>query len=372
MAYESLFPESQLSAIRRDVARFKEDHELGQDEALAAAREICELAGRGAPPERVEEEVAFAAVARQRGLRCWRDAVFVLSLEEPGRALLDAARRGDVEEADRLLEETPGAIRPTARGEVAGGDQPDVALPLVQASRGVMRHGHGRGAAMARLLLEAGADPSANGWVAVISAARFDQAELLGVLLDAGVPLDGPEGDSAWLAWALRDQARSTAALLAGRGARLDMIAAAGLGDLDAIARFVRPDGSLREGAGALRRPLCPPRDPDDRQVILDEALVLAVINGERAAARRLVELGADANGAPGGTDVPEATALHWAAMLGDTAMVALLLALGADPGVCDQRHGETAAAWAAYYDHAPTAALLERHAREPEGQRAA
>jgi ankyrin repeat protein len=77
---------------------------------------------------------------------------------------------------------------------------------------------------------------------------------------------------------------------------------------------------------------------------------------------RRAVELGWDVD-RRARTDVPSdqewETALHAAAGAGDTAMVELLLALGADPTVTDNRFRSTPAQWAVHGGHPELAERL-------------
>lgn len=83
---------------------------------------------------------------------------------------------------------------------------------------------------------------------------------------------------------------------------------------------------------------------------------------GNADAVRRAVERGWDVDRLAR-TDVPSdqewETALHAAAGRGDTAMVELLLELGADPTVTDTRFRSTPAQWAAHSGHDELARLL-------------
>ena len=83
---------------------------------------------------------------------------------------------------------------------------------------------------------------------------------------------------------------------------------------------------------------------------------------GRTDAVRRAVELGWSVD-RRARTDVPSdqewETGLHAAAGNGDTAMVELLLELGADPAVEDARFSATPAQWAEHFGHAELAALL-------------
>jgi ankyrin repeat protein len=88
-----------------------------------------------------------------------------------------------------------------------------------------------------------------------------------------------------------------------------------------------------------------------------------AAASGRPAAVELLVELGFDVN-ARGRTDVPSdqpwQTALHWAAQAGDLDLARMLLRLGADPDLRDQRFDSTALGWARHFGQQPLIDLLE------------
>ena len=67
---------------------------------------------------------------------------------------------------------------------------------------------------------------------------------------------------------------------------------------------------------------------------------------------------GAELNTIPGGFDFA-GTALHYAALNGQRAMVDFLLARGADVNIKDTKIGQTAAAWADYAEHPEIRDLL-------------
>jgi ankyrin repeat protein len=84
---------------------------------------------------------------------------------------------------------------------------------------------------------------------------------------------------------------------------------------------------------------------------------------GRPDAAELLVELGFDVN-ARGRTDMPSdqpwQTALHKAAGDGNLDLARVLLRLGADPGIRDARFGSTPLGWARHFGHDSMAELLE------------
>jgi ankyrin repeat protein len=257
-----------------------------------------------------------------------------------------------------------------------------------------------------RDLLARGADPSGandRGWTPLHQAGYGNDSGLARLLLDAGARTDlyaHGEGGTP-LAAALFWGHRGVAELLAEREAvPLNLRIAAGLGRLDLIRTLVRADGSLSEAAGAARGfyrphtgfPIWQPAD--DRQEILDEALVWAAksdrvdvlgplvelgadvdgdpyrgtpltwaaANGRTTTIARLIELGADVNrkGTFGGPDHGQGvTALHLAAQSGRMEAVRALLAAGADPMIADEIHGGRPSGWAEFGGHAAIAKLL-------------
>ena len=91
--------------------------------------------------------------------------------------------------------------------------------------------------------------------------------------------------------------------------------------------------------------------------------IVWAAARGRPGSAELLAGLGFDVN-AKGRSDGPESdpwqTALHVAAMDGRLALARSLLALGADPGLRDQRFDSTPLGWARYFGQEQLVALLE------------
>jgi ankyrin repeat protein len=84
---------------------------------------------------------------------------------------------------------------------------------------------------------------------------------------------------------------------------------------------------------------------------------------GRPGAVQLLVDLGFDVN-AKGRTDTPSdqpwQTALHKAAEDGDLGLAQTLLRLGADPDIRDERFDSTPLGWARYFGHEPLVELLE------------
>jgi ankyrin repeat protein len=251
-----------------------------------------------------------------------------------------------------------------------------------------------------RLMLERGADPNRGndyGFTKLHQAGYSNQVELAELLLEAGGWIDiSARGDGgtpliAALFWGHRE----VAALLGLEPGNLRVAAGLGLPEMirelhgtpaaGAHRTYYRPHGGF---------PAWQPSD--DRQEVLDEALVWAAkadraevlellvelgarveadpyrgtaliwagANDRIASIRRLVELGADVNqqatfGGPShGLGV---TALHLAAQSGKGEAVDTLLELGADPTIRDDIYDSPPSGWAEFEGHKELAARLAR-----------
>jgi ankyrin repeat protein len=144
---------------------------------------------------------------------------------------------------------------------------------------------------------------------------------------------------------------------LVDRGARCDLVAAAGLGRLDLMARFVGDDGSLANGAHALVHYSTVRDRPAARADVLGLALVYACMRGRRDAAAWLLDRGAEVSARPPFDHA--ATPLHWAAFRAHDDVVALLLDRGADRTIRDRSFHGTPQAWAEHEGHMALAARL-------------
>src|SRR5262245_30418738 len=206
--------------------------------------------------------------------------------------------------------------------------------------------------AIARILLEAGADPDAE---ASIYDPRFDtalclavtsahtwlagvQADLIDALADHGARLD--DGFGCALLFGYRDAAER----LVLRGARVDnLVYAAGIGRTDEVRGYLErgQTGSIPrrddDRAGRFSFPVA--RDADARAA----ALSGAAMHGRLWTVRALLDAGVPINATPWRGQ----TALHFAACCGRGEVIDELLARGANPTTVDDQTGKTAAGWA-------------------------
>jgi hypothetical protein len=221
---------------------------------------------------------------------------------------------------------------------------------------------------VARLLLDLGAEidalthagpcqPDDIGWttlgLAATSAAAREhgvQRALLELLVERGADVDHPQGGP--LIGALYYDEQDAARWLLERGARVDLIAAAGLGRVDLMERLIdTPDAHT-----LIHYARKSPR-PTERTDVLGLALLYAANGGHLDAARWLIEHGAEARPRPPFHD--GVTPLHGAALRGHEALVELLIAHGADLTARDGNFDSTPAGWATHAGHVALAARL-------------
>ncbi|MEM9079336.1 MAG: ankyrin repeat domain-containing protein [Verrucomicrobiota bacterium] len=151
-----------------------------------------------------------------------------------------------------------------------------------------------------KVLLEAGAkfDWSAGDPV-LLAAARGGFEETVGILLDAGAPVDQASGGQTALMWAAAGGYEDVVELLLTGGAEVERVA--GESGLDALCFAVRAGrtGVVEQLVAAGADP-CAPRTPKKVTAKAMRAgmapLLLAIENGHFELAMRLVEMGADVN----------------------------------------------------------------------------
>jgi ankyrin repeat protein len=200
--------------------------------------------------------------------------------------------------------------------------------------------------AIARMLLDAGAEVNAEseayggGSTALMLTATSGHPERAGVqiplmelLLARGAVMD--VGRSSDVVVCLRNGRARAAEFLGGKGARLDLEGAAGVGALDVVKAFVEQDGGLREAA-------------TDKQ--LADGFGWACEFGRLDVVEYLLQHGVHADTTLRADLV---TPLHWAALGGHLEIVKKLLARGADVNARETVYGGTPVGWAVYgYGH--------------------
>lgn len=234
--------------------------------------------------------------------------------------------------------------------------------------------------AIARALLEAGADPEApcgggpsqpgsGGGTTlglVASGARahmqgFTEA-LIDLLLEHGAALDAAgNGGLLWIALyhtvEHRGQ-REVARMLVDRGHPLDLCFAAGIGDGAAVASFLDDAGVPRADADRFYRHHRSGGNDAGPEQMLQDALLFAAVNGRVELVVRFLDQGvAPSVLRPWGPHM--VTPLHGAAWAGWPEMVTLLLDRAADPTIVDPRYRTTPEGWAAHCGRAEAVAAF-------------
>jgi ankyrin repeat protein len=155
------------------------------------------------------------------------------------------------------------------------------------------------------------------------------QIPLLDLLINHGASVNGLPGCWQPVIAALHNGRGDAAAYLATRGAHLNLEAAAGVGDLDAVKRFLDPEGGFRQNATKEQS---------------EFGLMWACEYGHGNVVEFLLRMGANINAQPHGE-----TGLHWAAYGGHANVTKMLLEQGAPVNVRDAHFDGTPLGWALY-----------------------
>jgi ankyrin repeat protein len=254
--------------------------------------------------------------------------------ETPFEAAADAVVDGNLAALARLIEAHPELIRAQSERVHRATLLHYVAANGVEDFR---QRTPPNAVAVARSLLEAGAE--VDGLASTYGADRYQttmnllvssthpadagvQAQLVDTLIDFGAAVDGLDGDSSPLMTALAFGYKDAAETLARRGARVDnVVAAAAIGRIDLVERFVIDGATLRSGV-----PLVAPawfRLPTDPVVHIELALAWACKFGRSDVAHVMLDRGVS----PVAKDPDDMMAIHWAAAGGLTSVVERLLA---------------------------------------------
>jgi len=291
-------------------------------------------------------------VARGHGFASWPK--FTRSLEGLARAnspvstfetAVDAIVSGDLASLEKLLSEHPELARARSTRE-----HRSTLLHYVSAN-GVedFRQKTPKNIVeISKLLLNAGADVNAESdayggrsTTLGLTATSWHpenagvQLPLMGLLIDHGAIIDGPDGGSA-VNGCLHNGRGEAAEFFASHGALLDLEGAAGVGRLDVVKSFFKDDGSLKTPA---------------TQQQLKDGFAWACEFGRTNVVDFLLERGMeiDAKLKHNGQ-----TGLHWAAFGGHVDTVKLLLLRGAPIDAKDESFGGTPLGWALYGWGAP------------------
>ena len=292
-------------------------------------------------------------------------------------SLLDA---GDVERLRDLLVEEPGLVRARITSEVSPYDGYFHRATLLHhvAGNPVREDLPDTIVEVARVVLEAGADPNAGcgggptqldtgggttlGLVTSGAQAhvRSHTEALMDVLIEFGATLDPDGGMFGTLYHTVEHQGqREVARMLHARGVRADLPIAAGLGQLGLVRSFF-DDGVPRPGSDDIwkrtargGRPATPPQ-------VLADAVLAAAVNGYVEVVAWLIEQGAEVDMLRS-WGAFEVTALHGAGWAGWPDVITLLLERGADPDIRDPTHDGTPRDWAHHAGHAEAVAAFDR-----------
>jgi ankyrin repeat protein len=297
---------------------------------------------------------ARLVVAHQHAFDTWADLVaFTTDVARDGptsrfEAAVEAVVSGDLAGLASMLREHPDLVRARSTRRHHATLLHYIAANGVEGDRQTTP---ANAVAVTKELLDAGAevdaladmyDEKCTTMSMLVSSCHPANAGLQGALaetlLDAGAALEGP--GSNWqsaLVTALAFGYADTAKVLARRGARINFVAAAGLGRLEEA------------------RQLLPQADRVSRHA----ALALAAQHGRTDVVQMLLDAGEDPSryNPPGFHD--HSTPLHQAVWANQRAVVALLVERGARLDIKDTVHQATPLGWATYGGRTEIAELL-------------
>jgi ankyrin repeat protein len=324
-------------------------------------RNLTDAEARAMP---IDREDARLALARWYEFQDWqRLEEYVASVQPPGpiarfERAVEAVIDGDIGTLKQLLAEYPDLVRARST-RVNNFDPPMHRATLLHylAANGVegyRQRSPKNAAAVATVLLEAGADPNALSWayggqcttmaLLVSSSAPADagvQVPLVETLIDHGASVE-PSGEGNWTSpveTALVFGKHDAAHALVRRGAAIQTLAAAaGLGRIEDVKR------------------LLPSAAEQDRH----RALALAAQSGQAEAVGVLLDAGEDPNRFnPPGTH-SHTPPIHQAVAAGHLEVVKLLVDRGARLDIRDTIYQGTPLGWAKYCDQPAIAAYLQ------------
>ncbi len=316
---------------------------------------------------------AQLALAREYGFASWRALKTEVEARDPAHAavapVFAAARRGDLDAVRRALDSGFDPVTPDAEGftlhQIAKEHRHDAIEILVRttleretrspeivaAIKGILRAAQDGAVEELRRRIEAAPeliDALGGGGhqkaTALHLAALHNRHEAVRLLLDAGADPSATDASGATpLTTASQDGAdREIIDALLAAGAPLDFLTAVNLGRLDDAEAMLRDDPACVGPAGA--------------DTI---ALHLAVSRRKLATIRWLIAHGVDVN-AKREMWGCNSTALHMTVESGALDIAHLLLDAGADPNIRDDKYDATALGWAEFFGRQDFAALIK------------
>ena len=345
----------------RAVRVFRSKHPKFLDDKIPwLERNLSDAEARAIP---ITREDASLALARQYDFADWPSLeAYVAAVSQPGpvarfEAAVEAVIDGDIPALKKLLAEDPDLVRARST-RVTHFDPPVHGAMLLHylganGVEGYRQRSPKNAAEVAKVLLEAGADPDAlanlyggkcTTMALLVSstppANAGVQVALVDVLVDYGAAVT-PKGEGNWvspietpLVFGMHDAAQA----LVRRGAPVSTLAAAaGLGRLDDVKRML----------------------PSASELDRHRALALAAQSGHAEITGLLIDAGEDPNRYnPPGTH-SHSPPLHQAIAAGHLEVVKLLLEKGARLDLKDTIHHGTPLGWAEYCDQPEIAAFL-------------
>jgi len=356
-----------LQQYRKQAKDFLKSFKAGDQEALHLVRRYHpRLHGRPDTNDRnarSEAEVREAKltlsdaqfiIARRHQFESWPRFVKQIealnqdgSTESQFEQAADAIVAGDLVKLKRLLNQNPELIRTRSTREHRATLLHYVGANAVE---GYRQRTPKNIVAIAEFLLQAGAEIDADldygqmlkryperkgsttlGMVATSChpAVVGVQIPLLELLINHGASVNGLPGCWNPVIAALHNGRGHAAAYLARRGAHLNLEAAAGVGDLDAVNLFFASDGGL---------------GPNATKEQMESGLMWACEYGRANVVEFLLRMGVNINAQPHGE-----TGLHWAAYGGHASIIKTLLGQNAPVNVRDKHFHGTPLGWALY-----------------------
>lgn len=316
---------------------------------------------------------ARIAVAREYGFPTWRELTLHVQKaideheDRPDGDLgiaFELIRAGDLDGLRRVLDADPSLVRATYRGAATtmleAIAQPDMFGEHLELELGVDER-------IVQMLIDRGSELDGP----LNLAACFNRAALVRMLLEAGArQVASPIWGITPLQAAIYHGAREAGDLLAASELLPDAVyTAAASGRVDRLDAWFDAASNLKPEALRVRPNLAdvgwPPAPPprNDARAVLDEAFALAAYSGRLAAMQRLLDLGADINGAAH----LGLTGLHFAVIRQRLDVAEWLVEHGADLSRRDGIHHGTPLGWAEHNaPGTPVQAYLSAASRSP------